>query len=444
MNAYKRQNAWIWVILGIFGCNRPCGADLTLAGDDAQSAVLVWKSKNAGSVSLNYDGLGDPESRSTTVSSSNSEHTATLWGLPPLSEITYSFTGDEKSCTDVITTAGLPAGLPAINVTTWYAENAGDWSYLAGVAMGDSGTIFIIDREGQWRWHQVNDTGITVSTVNLVDGVLWYNSFDQDRSNDIGAVHTRPLLSSTDEIVDTRTVGAHHTFTLLSDGTITFPSLDIRSWFDKEEGEEVDVVGDSIHELAPDGTITELWSIWDHEEPTKHDAWDSNFYGDVGKDWTHANSVNYSDVRDSYLFSLAHLDTIYEINRSTGEIINKFTQDSIVSGTIFNFQHDPNWTEDGTLLLISYPEDEPAMAIEYAVDEDGSLEEVWSYQRETRGATLLGQARRLENGNTFLNFGGLGEILEITSEDSIVWQLNAQLGSWFGNVVILDTLPILP
>ena len=65
-------------------------------------------------------------------------------------------------------------------------------------------------------------------------------------------------------------------------------------------------------------------------------------------------------------------------------------------------------------------------------------------RRESRGSTLLGQARRLDNGNTFLNFGGLGEMREVSPDGTTLWQLNTGLGAWFGNAVLLDTLPSLP
>lgn len=437
------QIAWLGLGLGILGCNRPCDAALTLNSDDAQSAQLTWSSGESGPLTVSYSGLGDADPRDAAFSSSGDTHTATLWGLQSLTELSYTISGSEEICTDVLTTGGLPAGLPTLTVPTWYEENASSWRYLSGVVMGGGKMVFIIDREGQWRFHQPHDDTLTVSAVDIADGTLWYNSFDQDRSNDIGQVHARPLLGSLDETIDTRTVGSHHTFTRLADGTITVPSLDIRTWFDPDESAEIEVVGDRILEIAPDGTETEVWSLWDSADPTKHDAWDSNFYGEVGKDWSHANAVNYSESRDSYLFSLAHLDTIYEINRTTGAVMQIFTQDSVTAGVVYNFQHDPNWTEDGTLLLISYPEGAPAMAIEYAVTDDGKLEEIWSFQRDSTGSTLLGQARRLENGNTFLNFGGLGEMREVTPEGSTIWQLNAELGSWFGNATLLDALPTL-
>ena len=441
MNTNQIQLVGLSLIIS--GCNRPCDTDLTLNSDDAQSALLTWSSNTSGPIQLSYSGLGDTSPRSATVSSIDGDHTATLWGLQSLTQLSYTISSAEKTCTSMLTTGGLPPGLPTLTVPTWYEENASNWRYISSVVMGGGKMVFIIDRDGQWRYHQPHDDTLTVSTVDISDGTLWYNSFAQDRSNDIGQVHARPLLGSTEDTIDTRTEGSHHTFTRLPDGTITVPSIDIRTWLDPDKGVEIDVVGDRILEIAPDGTETEVWSLWDSAEPTKHDAWDSNFYGDVGKDWSHANAVNYSEVRDSYLFSLAHLDTIYEINRSTGEVIQVFTQDSVTSGIVYNFQHDPNWTEDGTLLLISYPEGEPAMAIEYAVTDAGYLEEIWSFQRDSTGSTLLGQARRLENGNTFLNFGGLGEMREVTPAGNTIWQLNAELGSWFGNAILLDSLPEL-
>ena len=428
-------------VLGLMGCNRPCDAVLTAGEDDAQTATLVWESRRAESVTLTFSTPGDPTERTAAVVSSDGEHSASLWGLPPLSELTYTFSSDQKTCSDVTTAGNVPAGLPPVTVPIDFPENADDWSYIAGIAMGDTGTLFILDRQGQWRWHSIHDTAITVSSVELLDGVLYYNSFDQDRTNDIGQVHARPLRST--ETTDTRTEGGHHTFARLPDGTIAFPSLDVRPWFSKDDGKEVDVVGDRILEVAPDGTVTELWSIWDHESPYIHDTWYSGFYGDLGQDWTHANALNYSEARGSYLLSLGHLDTIYEIDQATGEVLNRFTQDDVISGTVYNFQHDPNWTDDGTLLMISYPEEAPAMAIEYAVNDDGTLEEIWSFQRENNGTSLLGQARRLGNGNTFLNFGGIGEMREVTPDGNTIWQMSAGLGSWFGNVVLLDSLPEL-
>lgn len=424
------------------GCKSRCRADVTINEDAAQSATLLWReSVDEGTVSVSFFGEEDTEERQGSVSSDGRRHTATLWGLPPLSEITYSFTTSEGTCTDSFTTVGLPSGLPDFAVSIYDESAAADWQYIAGVAMGEAGTLFILDRSGQWRYHQSHDRALNVSAVTFDGGNLIHNSFDQNRSNDIGQVHLVDVLTGTSE--DVRTEGAHHTFAYLPDGTIAFPSVDVRTWVDPSDGEEYTVVGDRILEVAPDGTVREVWNMWDIEEPTVHDSWDSGFYGDLGSDWTHVNALNYSAERDSYLISVGHLDAIYEISRD-GDVLLSLTPESVVSGEPYNFQHDPNWSPAGTLLLLSYPEDQPAVALEYEVAADGTLTEVWSHARERVATTLLGQVRRLPNGNTFINYGGIGEMQEVTPDGDVVWQINAGLGAWFGNVELLDSLPALP
>lgn len=424
------------------GCKNRCSAEITLNEDNAHSAALTWSARTEGTVTFSYSGDGDATDRLGAVDSSGAKHTAVVWGLPPLAEIQYQFDSDSESCVDTFTASGMPSGLPTFSVPSYDEADIGSWRYLAGIAMGEAGTLFVIDRDGRWRYHQAHDRALNVSTVTVDGGTLIHNSFDQDRTNDIGQVHFIDII--TGDTVSTRTEGAHHTFAHLPDGSIAFPSVDVRPWTDPDSGEEYRVVGDRILEIAPDGTVAELWSSWDHAEPTIHDAWDSGFYGDLGQDWTHANALNYSEERDSYLLSLGHLDTIYEIDRSTGAVLLHITPEDVATGEVYNFQHDTNWSSDGTLLLLSYPEDKPAIAIEYAVSSEGVLEEVWSYQRDKMGSTLLGQARRLPNGNTFINFGGIGEMREVTPSGDIAWQLNIGLGAWFGNVALLDTLPVLP
>ena len=112
----------------------------------------------------------------------------------------------------------------------------------------------------------------------------------------------------------------------------------------------------------------------------------------------------------------------------------RYHPDDVVTGSPWDFQHDANLTADGTLLLVSH-EPDATVAREYALTADG-LSEVWSLSGPLSG--FLGQARRLSGGNTMVNFGGKGLIREVTPSGQTVWQLEAELGSWFGNVVLLE------
>ena len=88
--------------------------------------------------------------------------------------------------------------------------------------------------------------------------------------------------------------------------------------------------------------------------------------------------------------------------------------------------------------MMSYPQGK-ATAVEYAVDTDTqTLTEIWSYESEQNGTPLLGQVRRLSNGNTLINYGGHGAIREVTPAGSLVWLVESGLGNWFGNLTVLD------
>ena len=78
------------------GCNRPCDAEVTNDGGEFQTATVVWKSSRAEGPSLSFDGTGDRTSRSAAVTSSDKEHSATLWGLQALSDVSYTFSSDKK------------------------------------------------------------------------------------------------------------------------------------------------------------------------------------------------------------------------------------------------------------------------------------------------------------------------------------------------------------
>lgn len=433
---------WLLLVLPLAaaGCADPCDAVISEVGDAAHSAQLVWHG-SAASVSLSYEATGDPDPRTAEVTSDGVTHSAELWGLPPHSAVSYQLTDDQSGqrCEDSFTTAGTEAGLPSLDVTLNYSDRTdGSWAYIAGVAMGKPGTLFVLDRRGQLRWHEVHDEAINVSTVEVADGQLHHNAFDPSRATDIGTIVSRPLVGG--EAVSVRTEGSHHSFTRLPDGTLAYLAVDVRAVLDPDTGEDVDVVGDQLVELGPDGSARVLWSVWDHEEPDLAQLRISDFYGDLGKDWSHANGVFYSAERDSYLISLGHLDVVYELDRPTGAPVRRLAAADVVDGHRFHFQHDPRWTADGTLTMISYPPDGGAVAVEYAVSGGGRLSEVWSYWRDSGGITLLGQVRRLAGGNTFINYGGMGEIREVTPGGDVVWQLNAGIGSWFGNVDLLERL----
>ena len=99
----------------------------------------------------------------------------------------------------------------------------------------------------------------------------------------------------------------------------------------------------------------------------------------------------------------------------------------------FEFQHFPNITAEGTLLVSShmpgYADTSDAVAgqhafMEFEVDrENQTLIERWIYNDGPEWAMYKGMAIRLPNGNTLGNYGTGGVIREITPDRQTVFHV---------------------
>lgn len=409
------------LLLLALGCQSDCGAALTPGATLHQVALTIPHPAGSGTLDLTLDGA---PAGSHAMARDGEALTLTLTGLPPLAEADYTLTPDSgRRCSGSFTTDNLPPQLPELSVTRADDATMSDEVLLLGTLMGATSAVFIVDRQGRFRWHRLIDDGALVSDAHLVGDAILHNRYDQERTEDIGEVEATSLLGEPGEVV--RTEWGHHVFAPLAGGGLAWPALDIRAWVDPDSGETLDVVGDRI--LTTDG---EVFSIWDAEQPDLSADVEQGFY-DLGYDWSHANALQATD--DGFLLSLGHLDAVYAVT-AAGEVTATYRPADVTDGTPWDFQHDANLTPDGTLLLVSH-EPDATVAREYAISGDG-LREVWSVAGPLSG--FLGQARRLEGGNTLVNFGGKGLLREVTPEGEVVWQLEAGLGSWFGNVTLLD------
>jgi len=443
-DALRTSGYSLTLMAGLFfsGCVAPCEIEVRQDEADPNRVELVWPHTDD-KPTVRYTVPGEPPQKASVEKDGNS-WVSVIDKLPTLTDIQYQITGERIECDDSFET--YDTSIKPIEVSVLQADQPDDWQYVVAVMMnGSSGKRAIIDREGRVRWSEAYSGNLGTSHIELFEDQMYYNVFHINRSIDESAVLHRPLLSDADRDTKMRTPGGHHAFAIKPDGTVAVPSVDVRPWTNPETNETMDLVGDRILEIAPDGTEREVFSIWDHEEPYIHEYWSSRFYGDLGKDWSHANALHYSAERDSYLISFGNISLVYEVDAQTGEPLMRISPDMVVDSAPFHFQHDTTWTEDGTLMMISYPRRMEAIAVEYRVDaEAGRLETVWEYNRGTGGTFLMGQARRLSNGNTWVNYAAMGEMREVTPDGEIVWQINTSLGTWFGNVTLTDTLPEAP
>lgn len=307
------------------------------------------------------------------------------------------------------TTGPLPESLPLPSLVAWDPDLASTEPFLLttvseGVA-DYSGTwwVMILDRQARVVWYRmVPEERVTVMSRVSADGthitwgeVTWFGDAStlERATLDLGWLDSLELPS----------IG--YTYDELPDGTIAYDSWTL--------GADL-----GIRTIAPDGAIVDVFSCTE---------WAQGAYpwGDCG-----ANAVNWSEARGTYLWSMYELDTVIEVDPVSGLATGSWGRsgdDAIEpDGVGLQMQHYPNWTAEGTLLLHTQEPGDARVewAREFALDEaTGAIEQIWSYSATDRYADCSGEAVRLSNGNTLLNYGCGAAIREITTDGTVVWEV---------------------
>jgi Arylsulfotransferase (ASST) len=224
-----------------------------------------------------------------------------------------------------------------------------------------------------------------------------------------------------------------HDFTELPDGTLAVlrvnelpPDL-VKRIPGGVPGTEADgrMWGNQIVEVDPTShneqvvfDISKVWKPEDHPIP--------DFMNRL--EWTHANSIAYtaSDPlthQEAYLISFRDVSTILLVSRATGEVIWSY------GGLwVLDQQHDATFLDNGHILLFDdgqYVRGRPSYSRLLEIDPQTN-EIVWSYAGYGVFGTnfyssITGGAQRLPNGNTLATLGTKGQLMEVTSDGTVVW-----------------------
>jgi hypothetical protein len=409
---------------------------------------LSWSTNVPGASWVEFSTEGGELFDTPVTEVASEQHSAKLYGLPPFTDVSYrafirtdnGLASEEGS----ILTGGIPAALPDFERLEHAPDAVSDEPWLMTAVVGNGNFLVVLNRDGKVVWYrELNPdwADYLVMSVDFHPGErdLLFGAYSRE---DIDPRSEAVTVGFSGDEVSRRALGsAHHDLVQHDDGTIAILRSDLRTWFDPGLGEDVGVLGDAVVEIAPGGAIEEVFSTWDWSEPWVHDR----FYkqgADIA-DWTHANGLSYDDSSDSYLLSLGNIDTVLQIERGTGAVLRELghTGYAVQEGTPFTFQHDAHWTSDHTLLMSSSVGDEDRlMAIEYEVDDDeGCLRELWSYGKDEGFTSPAGgQAFRVSNGNTVLNTGYRGLLVEVTPEREPVWEVSSSMGAVFVSAFFFD------
>ncbi len=326
--------------------------------------------------------------------------------------------GEETSEDQAATTDPLPAGAPVPSLllaepSAWGEEDR--W-LLLGISKSNDGFEsagffkYILDRQGRIVWaHETPDGLRTMYMQPSQDGseLLWdqttfWTTFDEGAAS---VVYRWKIDGTVLETIPTP--GLHHTFRQMPDGTL--------AWGGFDGTDEV------LRERAPDGSVRVVWNC-------------SEYWAAMGSRMQcDGNAMTYNVDDDTWYYSSDNENTVVEIQRETGEVIRSFGQlagsyaFSEGSGNFWK-QHSPSRTPEGTLLISTHESQSSRemRAREYEIDDaTRTLREVWSCGDGSGiEAPFMGEAHRLENGNTLLNYGGGGAIREVTRDCEVVWELH--------------------
>lgn len=372
------------------------------------------------------------------------EHTALLAGLGEgTSWSCVARSGKSVSEAFVIEVPVAPTDLPGLVLTVPNTTDLSGFTLITQPLPPSS--VSILDREGRrtW-WHQGEGEESFNEAWMTPDGkYIWMQS--------VGDVDTFQRVSlDGSELLVVEVKDAHHDFYALDTGGFMAIREDIRSY--EVDGETYLVAGDEVAEYDVEGTkVRVLWNSWDTLTVPEDELPD----GGPIFDWTHANAIHPA-ADDTWLISLWSARMILRVNDSDGSEVWRICAvkgaesdfELAGDGDPFRGQHGVR-LEGNVLSVFNNRNLDPAgaddlwsEAVEYVLDEDaGTYSRRWSYDAGKQlYAAVLGNLDPLPNGHRYIGWGGAGRLTELAADDTVLWQVDADLGGSFGYTHTLGTL----
>ncbi|MBN1998632.1 aryl-sulfate sulfotransferase [candidate division KSB1 bacterium] len=192
-----------------------------------------------------------------------------------------------------------------------------------------------------------------------------------------------------------------------------------------------------IQEFTPDGDLIFQWSAWDNFHPKDMIGFSDDQPTNPSFRFPHFNSIDIDD--DGHIIlSSKRLSEVTKIHRQTGEKIwrlgganNQFTfVDDPLNG--FSMQHSARVLGNGHYTIFDngvFHNPPVSRAIEYKLDtKNKTATLVWSYTRKKPPvyAYHMGNAQRLPNGNTFINWAveNMPKAEEVRPDGTVAYEMN--------------------
>lgn len=315
--------------------------------------------------------------------------------------------------------------------------------------------------------HVVSQGGADVLTINPPVDFEYSNPRPLENGNILAALNSQ--VDSTRSIIEIDQAGNtvweffqpapyvfHHDHRRLPNGNtlitcaqlITIPSIS-----------STELEDDCLLEVDPAGTVVWAWHTWEHFDDFDFSPEVEQGIFDKGGDWAHSNAgspippnPNQADPRftpGNIIISYRFINKVVIVDRATGDIVWQTEMDPPT--TIG--QHDPELIETGlpgagNILIFDnglggiYANSGSNWARSSRIIEldPTDLSEVWEWNATLMNrpdwefnSWFVSSVQRLPNGNTFINEGAFGHLMEIAPNGRVVWDyVNPNVGPFGG------------
>lgn len=431
-------------------------SNVSVSVHDEVSTILVvtWTQTQASEQTwLEFSFEGSEVMTSRPKSGQMGEHRDVVLGVPGDTPITLRIVNSRGGTQYVSsdyrgTTGSVPAGMPVPEVAMYEPTLASPERYLFGSVEDSQGNLpqayltntfwlYIMDRQGRIVWYYADIGDNATSSFQRVarDGeYIWIEKRCFGCGNYSESVLKRTLDGEYTEEVPVE--GLADCIDVTDDGSLLYDA------------------SRQLRELSGDGSDRVIFSCPEH-------------FGQGFNCYT--NTVNWSPADDTVLMSYPEENTVIQVSRQTGDVVGQYgaaegswafapPRSSPPDEWGFGFQHFPNISPEGTLMVSSHmpgyedfnqtPTPNQHAFLEFEIDRQNQmLIEKWRYTEGPEWARSRGMAIRLANGNTLANYGTGGVIREITPDKQTVFYVKFDIdgGDDFfnklvGNNVLIDDL----
>jgi len=416
------------------------GVTVTVSTKVTTILIVTWtQAKAADQVFLEFSFAGSSVMTSRAVAGTTGAHRDVVLGVPGATAVTLRVVSrmggtDYKTKDYTGTTGAVPSGMPKPTVSMYDATAASSDRWMLGAVENSPNTctddscyfhsvwwLYILDRQGRVVWYYADGTSTDVSSFPQIARDGEYLFVEKRNFNLSG---TPSVLKMT---LDRETYSASVTVPDLSDGVDM--TTDGTLLYDTEERTRPN---SELRQMTRAGTVTTIWKC-----PTT--GMFNNCYSNV---------VSWDPATDTVLLSFPESNNIAQIDRKTGALVATYgsgTGSYTFSPSPWNFvwQHYANISPQGTLLVSShlpqYTKSSPEGPSQHAFEEfmidrtNKRLTRVWIFGDAASDgpewAASRGEAVRLKNGNTLVNYGTGGVIREVTPAKKTVFYVKFDITS---------------